>query len=232
MTTGTYSSRQSELASAWCRSRRKRWMDILTSSLALLLLSPLFFLIALFVAITSGKPIFFRQWRLGQNSRRFQVHKFRTMRPATNIGIGVTQKGDPRITSVGHWLRRWKLDELPQLYNVLRGEMSLVGPRPDLENVWSRATAADRRILQLKPGLTGAASIAFYDEESLLANIPTERLTSFYMEQLLPQKAKLESEYAAQATFRSDCGILLQTLFVPFVPRRIMAKESDELASR
>jgi len=207
-------------------------MDILASSLGLLLLSPLLLIIALSVAITSGEPIFFRQWRLGQNGREFQMHKFRTMRPATDIGLGVTQKGDPRITSVGQWLRRWKLDELPQLYNVLRGEMSLVGPRPDLESVWLRASDADRRVLQLKPGLTGAASVAFQDEESLLATVPTEGLTSFYMERLLPQKAKLESEYAAQATFRSDCRILLQTLLVPFFHRRSMAKEIDRMASR
>ena len=232
MITGTYSSGNSELASPWCRSRRKRWMDILTTSLALLLLSPLFFVIAFAVAITSGKPIFFRQWRLGQDGRKFQVHKFRTMRAATDGCIGLTQKGDSRVTSVGRWLRRWKLDELPQLYNVLRGQMTLVGPRPDLEKFWSRATTADRRILQLKPGLTGAASVAFHDEEWLLANVPTERLTSFYIEQVLPQKATLDSEYAAQATFRSDCGILLQTLLAPFLHRRSVTKEIDELASR
>jgi lipopolysaccharide/colanic/teichoic acid biosynthesis glycosyltransferase len=207
-------------------------MDIITTLLTLLLLSPLFFVIAFAIAITSGKPIFFRHWRVGQHGRKFQVQKFRTMRAAAEGCIGVTQDGDHRITSIGRWLRRWKLDELPQLYNVLKGEMTLVGPRPDLEEFWLRASAAERRILELKPGLTGAASVAFHDEEWLLAKVSPERLASFYIEQVLPQKAKLDGEYAAQATFRSDCGILLQTLLVPFLQERSVTKQLDELPFR
>jgi lipopolysaccharide/colanic/teichoic acid biosynthesis glycosyltransferase len=228
----TNSSGSSNLASPWCLSRWKRWMDIIIASLTLFLLSPLFFVIAFAIAITSGKPIFFRQWRLGRHGREFQVQKFRTMRAAVDGCIGLTQDGDSRVTRIGRWLRRWKLDELPQLYNVLKGEMTLVGPRPDLEQFWLKATAADRRILQLKPGLTGAASVAFHDEERLLATVSPERLTSFYVEQVLPQKAKLDSEYAARATFRSDCVILLQTSLVPFLHQRSMAREIDELAPR
>lgn len=228
----TYSSGSSVIASPWCLSRWKRWMDITSSSLMLLWLSPLFFIIAVAIVITSGAPIFFRQWRVGQHGRKFQVQKFRTMRAAAEGCIGLTQDGDARITCIGHWLRRWKLDELPQLYNVLKGDMTLVGPRPDLEEFWWRATAADRRILQVKPGMTGAASVVFHDEEWLLAKVSPERLTSFYIGQVLPQKTKLDSEYVAQATFRSDCGILLQTLFVPFLHRCKVAKDFDELASR
>lgn len=207
-------------------------MDIITASLSLLLLSPLFFIIAFAIALTSGKPIFFRHWRLGQHGRKFQVQKFRTMRATVNGGIGLTRNGDARITWAGRWLRRWKLDELPQLYNVIKGEMTLVGPRPDLEEFWLKATADDRRVLQLKPGLTGAASVAFRDEEWLLAKIPLERLGSFYLEQILPQKAKLDSDYAAQATLRSDFGILLQTCLVPFLNRRNAAEEIDEQTPR
>lgn len=232
MITSIYSSGQLEHASPWCRSRWKRWMDILSSSLALLLLSPLLIVIGLSVAINGGKPIFFRQWRLGQDGRKFQLRKFRTMSGAASGGAGVTQKGDSRVTSVGRWLRRWKLDELPQFYNVLTGEMTLVGPRPDLETFWSNATAADRQVLRLKPGITGAASLALYDEEWLLANIPAERLESFYTEQVLPRKVKLDSEYAAQATFRSDCRILLRTLRLLFLHRRSVAKHTDEMVCR
>lgn len=232
MITGTYSSGSSVIASPWCLSRWKRWMDITISSLILLWLSPLFFVIALAIVITSGAPIFFRQWRLGQHGRKFQVQKFRSMRAAAEGCVGLTQDGDARITGIGRWLRRWKLDELPQFYNVLKGDMTLVGPRPDLEEFWLTATAADRRILQLKPGMTGAASVAFHDEEWLLAKVSPERLASFYIGQVLPQKAKLDSEYGAQATFRSDCGILLRTLLVPFLHRCSVARDLDEQASR
>lgn len=225
-------SRESDLASPWCVSPWKRCMDIIIASLTLLFLSPLFCVIAAAIALFSGQPIFFRQYRLGQHGRKFRLHKFRTIRAARDGCIGLTQDGDSRITGVGRWLRRWKLDELPQLCNVLKGEMALVGPRPDLEQFWSIAAAPDRRVLQLKPGLTGAASLAFRDEEWLLAKVPGERLTSFYIEQVFPQKAKLDSEYAARATFRSDCNILLKTLLVPFLQRRSPEMTSDGLASR
>jgi lipopolysaccharide/colanic/teichoic acid biosynthesis glycosyltransferase len=117
---------------------------------------------------------------------------------------------------------------LPQLFNVLKGEMTLVGPRPDLEEFWSKAGAEDRQVLELTPGLTGAASLAFCDEEKLLAQVPRERLTSFYVQQILPQKARLDAEYAVRATFRSDSGILLQTVFIPLLQRyRTLRKGSE-----
>jgi dTDP-4-amino-4,6-dideoxygalactose transaminase/lipopolysaccharide/colanic/teichoic acid biosynthesis glycosyltransferase len=207
----------SDVASRWCLSRGRRWMDIIMAALALLLLSPVFFGIATAIGITSGRPIFFRQWRLGRYGREFQLRKFRTMRATTENGPRLTQDGDSRVTWIGRWLRKWKLDELPQFVNVLIGDMTLVGPRPDLAEFWSRATAEDQRMLALTPGVTGAASLAFRGEERLLTRVPPEQLTSFYIEQVLPQKARLDSAYAARATFRSDCGILLQTLFDSFV---------------
>jgi lipopolysaccharide/colanic/teichoic acid biosynthesis glycosyltransferase len=143
-------------------------------------------------------------------------------------GPGLTRDGDARITRIGRWLRKWKLDELPQLFNVLKGEMSLVGPRPDLEEFWSRASLEDRRILELTPGVTGAASLAFSDEERLLAQVPAEQLTSYYLQDLLPRKARLDREYAARATFRSDCGILLRTVFLPLIRRQRERKEVTE----
>src|SRR5262249_16690043 len=135
-------------------------------------------------------------------------------------GLGVTRSGDTRVTSAGRWLRKWKLDELPQLLNVLRGEMTLVGPRPDLAEFWALASPKDQAVLALTPGITGAASLAFCDEEPLLTVVPPGHLISFYLEELLPQKARLDLDYAARATFRSDCDMLLQTLFLPLTRSR------------
>jgi lipopolysaccharide/colanic/teichoic acid biosynthesis glycosyltransferase len=227
--TSTSITLRSDLGSRWCFSRGKRCVDVTASAFGLLLLSPVLFVIALGIQTTSGAPILFRQRRVGRYGREFQLLKFRTMTAtATQNSPGLTQHGDPRITGIGRWLRRWKLDELPQLFNVLKGDMTLVGPRPDLEKFWSRATIADRRVLLLTPGVTGAASIAFRDEENLLAQVPPERLTSFYIEQLLPQKARIDREYAARATLRSDCEILLQTVFEPLFQRRGVHKKTDK----
>lgn len=196
-------------------------MDTIAAALGLLLLLPVFLVIASAIVITSGRPVLFRQWRLGRLSQKFQLLKFRTMATkAAENDPGLTQDSDSRVTWIGRWLRKWKVDELPQLVNVLKGDMTLVGPRPDLEQFWSKACPTDRQILVLTPGLTGAASIAFRDEERLLGQVPAERLTSFYIEQVLPRKARLDSEYASQATFGSDCVILLQTLLVAFLQHR------------
>jgi lipopolysaccharide/colanic/teichoic acid biosynthesis glycosyltransferase len=213
-------------------------MDIVAAALGLLLLLPVIFVIALAIAINSGKPVLFRQKRVGWNGRDFYLLKFRTMTIETiKNGIGLTRDGDSRVTGIGRWLRKRKLDELPQLFNVLKGEMTLVGPRPDLEEFWSRASAEDRRVLELKPGITGAASLAFCDEEQLLAQVSSERLASFYLQQVLPKKARIDCEYAVRATFRSDCAILLKTVFVPLlqmhrIRRGVSEREINEQVSK
>ncbi len=216
-----------KLESNWCWSREKRWMDFIAAALGIFLLSPVICVIALAIAIHSGKPVFFRQKRLGRNGHEFHLLKFRTMVTAKN-GPGLTRDGDARVTKIGRWLRKRKLDELPQLFNVLKGEMTLVGPRPDLEEFWSQASVEDRQVLELTPGVTGAASLAFCDEEQLLAQVSTEQLASFYLQEVLPQKARLDSEYAARATFRSDCGILLQTVLLPLLKRQRVEREVIE----
>jgi lipopolysaccharide/colanic/teichoic acid biosynthesis glycosyltransferase len=214
--------------SRWSACHGKRWMDIFVALVGLLLLLPLTLAIASVIQITSGKPILFRQYRLGRNGRKFELLKFRTMTvTAPANGPGVTRSGDARITRTGRWLRQWKLDELPQLLNVLKGEMSLIGPRPDLEEFWSRATLADQKVLELVPGLTGAASLAFCQEERILAKIPPEQLADFYVEQILPKKALLDMEYAKRATFSSDCRILMRTLLVPLLQSE-RTKEGDQ----
>lgn len=232
-----YTPLHSNLGSKWCRSRRRRWIDIVAAALGLILLLPAIIVIALAIIISSGKPILYIQKRLGRDGREFALLKFRTMKMTVESGPGVTRYGDSRITGIGRWLRKRKLDELPQLFNVLKGDMTLVGPRPDLEEFWSQASAEHRRVLELIPGVTGAASLGFCDEEQLLAHVPVERLASFYVEQILPQKARLDSEYAARATFRSDCGILLKTVFLPLyqryrTQRKVSAREINEQISR
>jgi lipopolysaccharide/colanic/teichoic acid biosynthesis glycosyltransferase len=212
--------------SRWSLGSGKRMMDVAVSLLGLILALPIVAVIATAILLWSGKPILFKQWRLGRNGNRFQLLKFRTMTLAASAGgLGVTRSGDTRITPAGRWLRKCKLDELPQLLNVLRGEMTLVGPRPDLEEFWSMASPRDHAVLALTPGITGAASLAFCDEERLLAGIAPDRLVAFYVEKVLPQKARLDLDYARHATFSSDCGILLKTLLCPFV--RCPAMEVD-----
>lgn len=186
-------------------------MDIIIASFALLLLSPVFILVAMAVRMTSGNPVIFRQWRSGRYGRQFQLLKFRTMDAREPEGPRVTRSGDSRVTSIGKLLRKSKLDELPQLLNVLGGEMSLVGPRPDLDEFWKETSQSTRQALALCPGLTGAASLVFRSEEEFLAQIAPEQLCTFYIDRLLPMKAELDLQYAAHATFLTDCTILLRT---------------------
>lgn len=216
-------------ASVWSASQMRRCIDVVTAGCALIILSPVLLLIALAIVATSGRPILFIQRRAGRNGVEFPLLKFRTMKVSVRRGSGLTQEGDARITAIGKILRKSKLDELPQLVNVLKGEMSLVGPRPDLSEFWNQASPEDRAVLRLTPGITGAASLAFSQEEKLLAQVSAQELTRFYLEQLLPAKARLDTEYAAQATFLSDCGILLRTASMPLVRWWQTAEKGNEI---
>lgn len=199
--------------SRWCSSKAKRCMDVCVALGMLIIASPLLLTIAVAIRLASGKPVIFSQLRTGRDGREFLLFKFRTMTvQRTGKGPGITRQGDSRITAIGKLLRRSKLDELPQLVNVLRGEMSLVGPRPDLKEFWRQTTPNARQALALIPGLTGSASIAFRNEEELLAQVAPGQITTFYVERLLPAKAKIDLEYAAKASFLTDCSILLRTL--------------------
>jgi lipopolysaccharide/colanic/teichoic acid biosynthesis glycosyltransferase len=221
--------------SAWCASKTKRTLDIILATLALAVTAPLMLLIVLGIRTTSRGPVLFRQQRWGLNGRQFHVIKFRTMQDAAaESGPGVTRRGDARVTWLGEWLRRWKLDELPQFFNVLRGEMSLVGPRPDLEQFWRQTTEVERQTLAVKPGITGAATLTFSNEEELLAHIPESEMMGFYVGDLLPRKARLDYQYAAEANFWSDCRILLKTIVRMFSPSRIHNKagKSNEHVSQ
>lgn len=209
---------QANEPNAWCHSAAKRAFDLLLASAVLIIVAPLLVAIAAAILITSGRPVFFRQKRVGQNGLQFVLLKFRTMK---NVGGGpaITQAGDQRITPLGRWLRSTKLDELPQFVNVIRGEMSLVGPRPDLPEFWECADEVSRRALALRPGITGAASLYFRREEEGLAHIPADELLAHYVSVQLPMKASLDCEYAARANFATDCTLLLQTL-LPITTKR------------
>lgn len=193
--------------SSWCASPWKRIFDLVCVAPALVLLSPVLLLVAIAVRVTSPGPVVFRQRRAGQHRKLFTIYKFRTMVENSEfIGPGHTAKGDPRITPIGNLLRRFKLDELPQLYNVLRGDMSLVGPRPKLPD-------HEHTQMTCRPGVTGAATLAFRDEQHVLCEVPTERLEAFYREHVVPLKIKLDAEYMRKATLFSDLNVLFATVF-------------------
>jgi lipopolysaccharide/colanic/teichoic acid biosynthesis glycosyltransferase len=193
-------------ASPWCMSLLKRVFDVACVIPALLLLFPIIVLVSALVWITSEGPIFFQQERAGLSQTTFTVYKFRTMfHNADDRGPRVTKAGDPRLTPVGTFLRRSKLDEIPQLYNVLRGDMSLVGPRPKLPKF-------EHFGMLCRPGITGAATLLFAKEEQLLRNVPEEELEAFHVEVLSPIKKSLDEEYQARSTFFSDLGLLFATV--------------------
>lgn len=179
--------------------------------LVVILLSPVFLVVALMVLGRDGRPILFRQTRVGKGGERFEILKFRTM-SINNAGSLITGGGDPRITENGALLRRSKLDEMPQLWNVVRGDMRLVGPRPEVEKYVKMYDEDQRRVLDNKPGITDVASLAFRDEEALLevADDPAE----FYVERLMPAKIALNLEYATRRSIFSDFGVIVDTVLV------------------
>lgn len=173
---------------------------------------PLFFLIAVSIRISSPGPVLFRQLRVGRKGRLFWLLKFRSMRVSEErTGQSLTAAHDPRVFPIGRILRRWKLDELPQMINVLRGEMSLVGPRPDLPEFCETLSNDRRRVLDLCPGLTGAATLAYRDEEKILAEKGGANVMQYYIATLYPEKIRLDLEYACKASFASDLRILART---------------------
>ncbi len=187
----------------------KRLLDIAASALGLLLLAPLLLLAALWIRLDSPGPALFRQTRVGRFGVPFTIHKFRTMR--VEPGAAITVGADPRITRPGQVLRRTKLDELPQLWDVLRGAMSLVGPRPELPRYVALYPAEMReRVLAVRPGITDPASLAFSHEADLLAAAPDPERE--YREVILPAKLRLSADYAASASLGADLRLILKTL--------------------
>jgi len=185
----------------------KRCFDFVGASFGLLLISPFLVLVAVAVKLSSRGPIFFRQVRVGQFGRPFRILKFRSMRIGAEPGSQLTASGDPRITRFGAWLRRTKIDELPQLFNVVRGEMSLVGPRPEVPEFVSRYTLVERGVLETRPGITGP-SANLYEEELLVG---CENKEEFYLTTVMPKKLEVDLAYCQNITFRTDLYVLRQT---------------------
>ena len=187
----------------------KRAFDLLGAGLALLLLAPLMVVVALWIKLDSPGPVFFRQHRVGRHGVPFLIHKFRTMR-ADAEGLPLTVGDDPRITRAGRFLRRTRLDELPQFIDVLRGTMSLVGPRPEVPRYVALYPPALRdRVLAVRPGLTDPASLAFIDEAALLAAAADPERE--YVERILPAKLQRAAEYAETASLATDLAVLART---------------------
>jgi len=190
----------------------KRIFDIVFSLLGLIILLPIFLIIAIAIKIDSKGPVFFKQVRVGKNGKEFSILKFRTMVvDAEKKGLQITVGRDSRITKVGYFLRKYKLDELPQLINVLLGDMSFVGPRPEVSKYVAIYDENQRIVLKVKPGITDIASIEFIDENLLLSqsNDP-ERV---YIEDIMPKKLKLNIEYIKNISIITDIKLILKTIF-------------------
>lgn len=190
--------------SRWSLSAARRAIDLLASIFALLLFAPIMLIVAIIVPLESEGPAIFTQERMGRNGEPFTLYKFRSMKAASHEGSPITVSGDNRITRAGALLRRFKLDELPQFLNVLKGDMSLVGPRPKLPH-------HEALHMPFRPGITGPATLAFRFEEEMLKRIPADQLDHFYELYVKPRKATLDWEYMQAASFWTDLGIIWKT---------------------
>ena len=194
------------------RNGVKRALDFLLSAVGLVVLLPFFLLVAIAIKIDDRGPVFFRQKRIGLAGRPFQMWKFRTMVVDADVmGSQLTVGADPRITRFGHLLRRTKIDELPQLLNVVAGEMSLVGPRPEVPKYVALYDKDQRRVLELLPGITDPASIAFRSESELLGQ--ASNAEGLYVEDIMPTKIRINLEYSKNATLFSDLLVIFMTVF-------------------
>jgi lipopolysaccharide/colanic/teichoic acid biosynthesis glycosyltransferase len=202
--------------SPWCNSPWKRAFDLAAAAVLLTLLLPVLALVAFVVKCTSRGPVFFRQRRPGEGRHEFFVLKFRTMVESRGESPGpvLTRRGDERITKVGRFIRNWKLDELPQLVNVLRGEMSFVGPRPQPVKLWEASSLqADAAVvLSVRPGITSPATLYFRNEEELLAGLSPDEIEERYLETIMPVKLRMEIDYLHSATFGRDVRLILRTI--------------------
>jgi lipopolysaccharide/colanic/teichoic acid biosynthesis glycosyltransferase len=189
----------------------KRLVDIVGASLGLLLFSPLFLILAALIKLDSSGPVLFRQERIGRGFTPFLIYKFRTMAAGrANEGLCITSRNDARITRVGRWLRATKLDELPQLLNVLLGDMSLVGPRPEVRHYVELFRSEYEQLLSIRPGMTDLASLKYRDEGDVLAQV--EDPEAEYVTRILPDKIELGNLYLRRASLLFDLSLILNTL--------------------
>lgn len=193
----------------------KRLFDTLFSLFILIVLLPLFILIALWILIEDGWPVFYLQERVGKNGSSFYLIKFRTMyKNADKKGLLTISSKDPRITSSGYYLRKYKLDELPQFINVLTGDMSIVGPRPEVWKYVRLYSEEQKKVLSVKPGITDEASLRYINENDILAQSADPERT--YVEQIMPEKLSINLEYLKKQSFLYDLKIIFQTFLKIF----------------
>jgi len=191
----------------------KRVFDIIASIIGIILLLPVFVIIGLWVKLSSKGSIFFVQKRVGKDFKEFNLYKFRSMVVgAEKRGPGITSKDDERVTKVGRFIRSTKIDELPQLFNVLKGDMSLVGPRPELKKFVDAKKEEYKKVLSIKPGITDNAAIEFRDEENIMSRY--EDKEKAYIDIVLPQKIKFYYKYLDNVSFTNDIKLILKTLRV------------------
>ena len=189
----------------------KRIFDILFSIVGLIFVSPLLLTICILIKHEDGGPVFYRGLRVGKKGTLFKIYKFRSMVVnAEKIGGSSTADDDPRITKIGKFVRKYKLDELPQFINVLKGEMSFVGPRPEVQHYVNMFTKEEKSILMVSPGITDWASLWNSDEGAILAGSPDPERT--YMEEIRPEKIRLQLKYVKERSFFTDISIILQTI--------------------
>ncbi len=192
----------------------KRAIDIAGAVVGLILLSPVFIITAILIKLTSKGPVFYKSKRVGKDGKLFTMFKFRTMHVnADVVGPKLTYKNDPRITRLGKYLRQFKIDELPQLFNVLKGDMSLVGPRPEDPKYIVHYSEKQKEIFSIKPGITGLAQLKYINIESILNH---ETLTQTYVKEIIPEKYKLNKQYIENMSFSLDLKILFNTLLSIF----------------
>lgn len=190
----------------------KRLFDIVASACGLILLSPLFFIVSVWIKLDSIGPVFYRQVRVGRYNKDFKIFKFRTMRVGADKGSLVTIGGrDPRVTRIGYYLRKFKIDEVPQLINVFIGDMSLVGPRPEVRHYVNYWTSEQLHVLDVRPGITDPASIKFRNENELMES--AEDPESFYINVIMQEKLKLYLEYVHNASFWYDIKLIFKTIY-------------------
>ncbi len=188
----------------------KRFLDIICSLIGILILLPLFVLIGAWIFLDDFHSPFFIQERIGQFGKPFGLFKFRSMSVNSSQKVQITVGRDPRITKVGHFIRRYKLDELPQLINVLKGDMSLVGPRPEVAKYVNLYTEQQRSVLQVKPGITDYASLEYFEESELLSKSANPEKT--YIEEIMPAKIQINLKYISKASVKEDVKIIFLTL--------------------
>jgi lipopolysaccharide/colanic/teichoic acid biosynthesis glycosyltransferase len=189
----------------------KRLLDIIVASIALLILFPFMLIVSLLIVLESAGGIFYRQIRVGKNNKHFYLYKFRSMKKnAEKEGLLTVGGKDPRVTRVGYFLRKSKMDELPQLINIIKGDMSIVGPRPEVPKYVALYDENQQRVLFVRPGLTDLASIKYIDENALLEK--AENPEEFYIQKIMPDKLHLNLEYIDNKSFAKDFRIIFQTL--------------------